>query len=216
MRRRWFPIVIFLGYVGGIGVSAADDDCSNASPAEAKALVHKAAAELRRLGPQKAFPNFMDPRGAYFPRDLYVFVVGFDGWMWVNGAFPQAIGSNALTAEDIRGRRYIEEMLRIANDRSEGQIEYMWVNPCTGEYTDKLTFFIRVDRFVVAVGAYRPKTTQSAAVAPVRFQYFLIDLRPHFFGFPPQALGNVFQYLDLGQHRHNRFEMLTLATAGHN
>lgn len=168
MRTHWLPLAILLGSMAWIGDgSGADNDCSNASPAEARALMHKAAAELEKLGPEKAFASFMDSDGDYFPRDLYVFVVDFDGRMWVNGAFPQAIGSNAIDAEDNKGRRYIEEMLRIARAHGEGQIEYMWINPCTGEYTDKLTFFKRVGNFVVAVGAYRTATTRSAAAAPV-------------------------------------------------
>jgi cytochrome c len=167
MRTRWLPVAILLGSIAWIGdAPATDNDCSNATPAEARALMHKAATELEKQGPEKAFPNFMDPDGDYFPRDLYVFVVDLDGKMWVNGAFPQAIGSNAMDAEDNKGRRYIEEMLRIARAHGEGQIEYMWINPCTGEYTDKLTFFKRVGGFVVAVGAYRAVTTRSAAATP--------------------------------------------------
>lgn len=168
MRTHWLPVAILLASATWIGgIAAADDDCSNASPAEARALMHKAAAELEKLGPERAFKNFMDPDGDYFPRDLYVFVVDLEGRMWVNGAFPQAIGSNAIDAEDNKGRRYIQEMLRIARTHGEGQIEYMWIDPCTGEYTDKLTFFKRVGNFVVAVGAYRPATTRSAAATPV-------------------------------------------------
>ena len=164
MPWHWFRLAVLIACLGGIADAfATDNDCSNATPEEAKALVHKAAAELARLGPEKAFVNFMDPDGEYFPRDLYVFVVDLDGTMWVNGAFPQAIGSNAMSARDNTGQRYIEEMLRIARVHGEGQIEYIWINPCTGEYTDKLTFFKRVDRFVVAVGAYRGKTTRTAA-----------------------------------------------------
>jgi len=165
MRTPRIMVIALLACMSWIaGAAVADSDCSNAPPSEAKALAHKAAEQLKQLGPEKAFTQFMNPNGEYFPRDLYVFVVDIDGTMWVNGAFPQAIGSNALAAEDDRGRRYIQEMLKIANEQGEGHIEYMWVNPCTGEYTDKITFFKRVDRFVVAVGAYRSKTTQSAAL----------------------------------------------------
>jgi len=190
MLTRWLSVIAFLGCIGWVASTGAkDNDCSNASPAEAKALTNKAAEQLERRGPEKAFPEFMDPSSDFFPRDLYVFVVDLDGRMWVNGAFPQAIGSNALAAEDNRGRRYIEEMLAIARTRGEGQIEYMWVNPCTSEYTDKLTFFKRVGRFVVAVGAYRAKTTQSAAVAPVRFQYFFNRPPAPFFRLPAPGAG---------------------------
>lgn len=159
MRKHWLLIVLL---ALPLAAQAADNDCSNATPAQAKALMQEAAAQLQKLGPEKAFTNFMDPEGEFFPRDLYVFVVDFDGKMWVNGAFPQAIGSNAMEAQDNTGRHYIEEILKVARQHGEGQIEYMWINPCTGEYTDKLTFFKRVDRFVVAVGAYRSKSTRSA------------------------------------------------------
>ena len=164
MRKQWLSTVAALGLLVWFTGTSADDDCSNASPEEARALAHKAADLLEQVGPEKAFPSFMDPHGDFFPRDLYVFVIDFDGLMWVNGAFPQAIGSNALGAQDEKGRHYIEEMLRIAHEQGEGQIEYMWVNPCTREYTDKLTFFKRVGRFVVAVGAYRTVRMRTAAI----------------------------------------------------
>lgn len=164
MRTHWFSLLLVVACLSWVaGAWAADEDCSNATPSEAKALAHKAATQVETLGFKKAFQNFMDPDGDFFPRDLYVFVVDLDGKMWVNGAFPQAIGSNVLNSRDTNGVHYIQEMLRIARARGEGQVEYMWINPCTGEYTDKLTFFKRVGRFVVAVGAYRGRSTHTAA-----------------------------------------------------
>ena len=135
---------------------ALDDDCSNAPPEEARALMLKAARQVEELGHSRAFARFMDPEGGFFPRDLYVFVVDMDGHMWVNGAFPQAIGTNALGTSDPRGVRYIDAMLKIAAEKGEGQVEYLWLSPCTGAVSRKLTFFRRVGRYVVAVGAYRP------------------------------------------------------------
>lgn len=159
MRAVWLSILLLVGWLGGAG--AADDDCSNASPAEARALVSKAAKQLRTLGHLPAFQNFMDPQGEFFPRDLYVFVVDLEGNMWVNGAFPQTIGTNALAAEDAKGRRYIAQIVRLAQAHDTGRIEYQWFNPCTGEYADKITFFVRVERFIVAVGAYGSITTRA-------------------------------------------------------
>jgi cytochrome c len=160
MRAHWFPVIALFGWIATAG--AIDNDCSNASSAEAKALALKAATQLESLGKEQAFRNFMDPDGEFFPRDLYVIVVDIDGIMWVNGAYPQGIGSNALDAQDQKGRRFIEQMLRLAADQGEGWVEYQWFNPCTGEYGEKRTFFKRVGRFVVAVGAYRnPKNMAS-------------------------------------------------------
>ncbi len=88
-------------------------------------------------------------------RDLYVFVLDFRGNIWVNGAFPQAIGTNAMGAIDPEGRLYIVEMLTLAAKAGEGWVEYRWISPCDGAERPKHTFFRRVGPFVVAVGAYR-------------------------------------------------------------
>lgn len=154
VRARWFPVIVLTACLASAPAPAARQNCSHGSPADAKALAAKAAVEMETLGYRQAFENFMDPQGEFFPHDLYVFVVDLEGNVWVNGAFPQAIGTNALGAEDAKGRRYIEQMLRLAARDGEGRIEYQALNPCTGEYTDKITFFKRVGVFVVAVGAY--------------------------------------------------------------
>ncbi len=163
MDKRWFAVIVLIGWMAGAG--ATDSDCSNATSAEAKALALKAVAQVEKLGHERAFRNFMDPEGDFFPRDLYVIVVGLEGTMWVNGAYPQGIGTNALNAEDAKGRRYIEQMLRIAKERGEGWVEYQWFNPCTGEYSDKNTYFKRIGQFVVAVGAYRNPKSITARTA---------------------------------------------------
>lgn len=167
MRGRWLLLLVLVGW---LAPAAAEQsmDCSNASPDEAKRLMLKAAAQVAELGYRRAFENFMDPEGEFFPRDLYVFVVDAQGRMWVNGAYPQAIGTNALDAEDAKGRRYIEQMLQIAEERGEGRIEYQWFNPCNGEYMNKVTFFKRVDRFVIAVGAYGNISVRPGGAAPVQ------------------------------------------------
>ena len=151
---RWLAVLVLT--VWSACALALDDDCSNAPPEEAEALMVKAARQVEQLGHSRAFANFMNPEGGFFPRDLYVFVIDVEGHMWVNGAFPQFIGTNALGAQDAEGLRYVEAMLKIAAEKGEGRIEYRWLNPCTGAYSRKLTFFRRVGRFVVAVGAYRP------------------------------------------------------------
>jgi cytochrome c len=134
--------------------AAADEHCFPGSHEQAKALALKAAAHLQKVGPQRAFRDFHDPKAAFIDGDLYVFVVDFDGNMWANGAFPEAAGSNALGARDRQGRPYIEQMLQAAKRDGEGWIQYEWLSPCTGDFIEKSTYFKRVGQFVVAVGSY--------------------------------------------------------------
>lgn len=128
--------------------------CRSASLAEAEALADRAADLLGRIGPERALPAFMDPAGGFIDRDLYVFVLDLDGNLWANGAFPQAIGSNALSARDSHGRPYVADMIRVAERDGRGWVAYEWVNPCTGTMSPKVSFIRRVGSFVIGVGAY--------------------------------------------------------------
>lgn len=153
MRSPGWLLLLLFG-LAPTADAAQDTDCSNAPPAEAKALALKAARQVEDMGHVQAFKNFMDPEGEFFPRDLYVVVFDLDGNMWVNGGYPQFIGTNSVGIEDAKGRRYVDQMLITAVENGEGWIDHMWFNPCTAEYMDKSTFFKRVGKYVIGVGAY--------------------------------------------------------------
>ena len=116
--------------------------CEFATLEEAKAMAERAAARLERRGPKETLVQFMDPAGGFIDRDLYVFVFDFDGVLWASGGFPETVGSNALAAQDSRGRFFIQEALRIALEEGRGWIEYEWFNPCTGKMNLKSSYVI--------------------------------------------------------------------------
>jgi cytochrome c len=134
--------------------AGAAERCDSASPDEARAMAVRATALIEEVGPKQAFRTFMDPDGGFIEGDLYVFVLDFDGVLWVNGAFPDAIGSIALDAQTADGRYYVREMIALARTRGEGWVEYEFYNPCTGEFAPKVSFVKRAGRFIVGVGAY--------------------------------------------------------------
>ena len=152
--RRVAAMALFMLAALLPGQGVAEGACAFATPAEAKAMAERAATYLAEVGPEKAFATFMDPKGRFIDRDLYVFVLDMEGTLWVNGAFPQAIGGNSRGARDRRGRAYIEEMLRLAGTTGEGWVEYDFFNPCTRELAPKASYVKRVGPFNVGVGAY--------------------------------------------------------------
>lgn len=143
-------LCLALALAGGPGRAA----CDYASLEEARALAERAAAHLERVGPERAFADFMDRSGGFIDRDLYVFVIDLDATMLVNGGFPEVIGSNIAAAQDSRGRFFAREMIASARRAGHGYVEYDWYSPCTGKMSPKVTFFKRVGNFIVAVGAY--------------------------------------------------------------
>ena len=149
-------LALALGLVAAVIVrgAGAGPVCDAATAAEARALAERAAALLEDAGPREAFTAFMTPEGGFIDRDLYVFVIDFEGVLWANGAFPNAVGSQAIDAHTADGRYYIREMIALAAGRGAGWIEYQWYSPCTGELEPKVSYVIRVGRFIIGVGAY--------------------------------------------------------------
>ena len=149
MLRALIVAVLF-----AVASPATGEECHFASQAEAKALAERAVRLIEAVGPEVAFRRFMEPDGGFLHDDLYVFVVDFSGFLWVNGAYPDAVGGSALDARTRGGRYYVREMIELARRRGEGWVEYNFINPCTGKAMPKVSFVKRVGRFVVGVGAY--------------------------------------------------------------
>ena len=133
---------------------AAGAACHTATLDDAKQMMERAAHLLEQAGPRTAFVLFMEPDGGFIDGDLYVFVIDMDGVLWANGAFPRAIGSQAMDAQDSSGRYYIREMIDVARRDGSGSVEYEWYDPCSGEMAPKVSFFRRVGKYIVGAGAY--------------------------------------------------------------
>ena len=142
-----------------MALPAAADDCTFASPDEAQAMVERAAQRIADVGAQVALHEFMDPGGAFRDRDLYVFVLDFEGNVWAHGLRPDVVGSNGLEAQSADGRYYVLEMIELAGNSGQGWVEYEFINACTGEFAPKVSYVKRVGDLIVGVGAYGPVST---------------------------------------------------------
>jgi len=121
---------------------------------EAQQLAEEAAQHLGAVGADRAFRDFLNPGGGFMRHDLYVFVFDGQGTLWVNGGFPELIGSNIMGARDGRGRPFLLEAMRQAQRDGAGWVEYEWYNPCSGKMMAKSSYVIAAGGFFVGVGAY--------------------------------------------------------------
>lgn len=151
-------LVISALFVLSLGTSPSDtraaDECLFASPGEAQAMAERAAKYVDTAGPKEAFIAFMTPGSEFFDRDLYVFVLDFEGVLYASGASPQLIGTVAIDAQDREGRPFVLNMITMAQNEGKGWVEYELVHPCTGEVTPKISYVIRTGDFLVGVGAF--------------------------------------------------------------
>lgn len=123
---------------------------------EAKAMVEKAAALLKEVGPDKAFAVFDDKSNPEFhDRDLYVFVRSMDGNTVAHGANMGMIGHTNLELKDADGKLYNKEMIDLAASKGNGWVDYRWVDPLTHKIEPKSSYILRIGDYVVGAGFYK-------------------------------------------------------------
>jgi hypothetical protein len=122
------------------------------TPEEAKAMAERAAALLKAEGPDKAFPQFNDQKGAFHDRDLYVFVQNREAVNVAFGGNPALLGKSVGNLKDVDGKAFIQDMQAL---KGSGSVEYKFINPETKAVETKISFVIWVGDFLVGVGAYK-------------------------------------------------------------
>ncbi len=136
--------------------SAAAGVADRGTPAEAQAMLAKAAAHYREVGRAAAFADFNARKAPFFDRDLYVFCIGADHVTLANGGFPNYVGTPVDALKDAEGRPIGAALLEAAASGGAGKVEYRWLNPLTRTVEPKISFVQKLGDDVCGVGAYNP------------------------------------------------------------
>lgn len=127
----------------------------HATVEQARELLGKAVAEVKKVGASAAFKEFNDPKGRFVRGDLYVFAIGLkDGKYRASGAAPQLSGQKASELHDAAGKPVIQEMITLAKKKGSGQVDYVWRNPATNAVEPKHSLIQRVGDVLLGVGYY--------------------------------------------------------------
>lgn len=148
MKRLFFTLLLGLLCHGA---GAADKPTSD----EARALVDRAAALMRDMGPERALAEISNPNGAFHYRDLYVSVYTTRGNIVAHGALPQLVGRNAWDWRDADDKYYIREIISRARRGETGPVDYTRIHPHSRDLRVKSTWFRLVDGYVIACGAFK-------------------------------------------------------------
>lgn len=152
MKKLLVSIAFGLATFGFMQASIAAE---KGSKEEAVALVQKAVAYIKANGKEKAYAEFTN--GTQFKdRDLYIFVVQFDGMAMAHGVNPKLVGKNMSDLKDSDGKFFIKEFIEVAKTKGKGWVDYKWPNPVTKALDDKTSYVERVDdNSFVACGVYK-------------------------------------------------------------
>ncbi len=148
-------VFVVLTVLFGVAIATPASAADFASPAEAKALLDKAVAYVKANGAQKAAVTFMDPKGGFIDRDLYVSMSRISDGVRLAHINPKAVGKSLYGSTDVDGKPYGDEMMQIATTKGSGMVTYRFPNPVTKQPMEKISYVERVNDVVLLVGAYK-------------------------------------------------------------
>lgn len=153
--RNFLARSVFIAFIA-ITPNLALADASNGTADEAKAMVERAVAHLKQVGPEKAFADFSDVANKdYHDRDLYVFVRAMDGNTVAHGVNKGMVGHTSLETKDADGKLYNKEIMETATAKGSGWVDYRWPNPVTKKIEPKSSFVEKAGDYVVGAGFYK-------------------------------------------------------------
>ena len=150
MKLKMTAVAIAL-LIAGANVPAF---ANGATKDEAKAIVGKAAAYIKEVGPEKAYAEFSVKGGKWTDRDLYVVVYNVDGTVLAHGSNIKLVGKQLMDVTDVDGTYYIRDRMALAAKKADFWQGYKFVNPVTKKIEPKQMFCHPVDNIAVCAGVY--------------------------------------------------------------
>lgn len=152
-HRRHCLSLLTAAMFASLPAVAADD---RGTKDEAKALSDAAVAHISKVGLGQASKDFSADKAKWNPKDLYPFVMEFEGIMrhHIN---DKLVGKNMLDVKDASGKEFGKEMVALAQATKKGWVDYEWTHPATKKIEDKSAYVQRVpgSNMLVGVGVYR-------------------------------------------------------------
>jgi signal transduction histidine kinase len=152
VSRRWIVAALpstclFAGHAARAAESA--------NPEEAKALAEKAADHMKAVGPDKAIADFNDANGGFVDRELFVVVYDPANRIVSSYGVPVLRNKDATALKDVEGKEFGKEIIALAKSQGAGWVEYRMTNPVTHKIGLKRSWVIRVDDYILFVGAFQ-------------------------------------------------------------
>jgi len=128
-----------------------------ATPEDAEDLARTAAAYIKKNGRDKAFAAFNDKGSQFFKQDLYVFAYDLKGNCLALPTKPERVGKNWNDLKDPDGKFILRDFIEVAKSKGTGWSHYKFDNPASGKVEPKVSFIIKIDDYLIGVGAYEKK-----------------------------------------------------------
>jgi cytochrome c len=108
-----------------------------------KAMVDKAATLIDKNG-KAAFAEFRKPDSEWFHDTTYLFAYDLKGNVLLNPAFPAREGTNVSGQKDAKGKLFHDEIIRTAELKGSGWVDYMFPKPGQTDPSQKWAYVKKV------------------------------------------------------------------------
>ena len=152
-RMRFWLAILVTGGVAALS-ACATGDTERGSADEAQDMVGRAIETYDAQG-AASFAAMTAPSTEFVDRDLYVFVIGPDNRLVAHGASAELIGGDVTTLVDSDGRTFGREFVERATPEG-AWVDYTWIDPLTGEDTEKSSWVVLHDGHIFGTGIYKP------------------------------------------------------------
>lgn len=142
--------VLLAGLVASVPAFA-----SNATAAEATAMVKKGVAFIKANGKDKGYAEITSKGGQFTDRDLYLVVYGLDGVVHAHGANEKMVGKNLIDLKDVDGKAFVKERVELGKSKGTFWQDYKFTNPVTKKIEPKRMYCEKLDDAVVCGGIYK-------------------------------------------------------------
>jgi cytochrome c len=143
-RERLFGGFIFIVLVAAIApLSAQQTPPPSARATQVEELVTKAAALIDSEG-KAAFAEFRKKDSEWFHGDTYLFAYDMNANVLLNPAFPQREATNVSGQKDANGKLFHDEIIKTAQTKDSGWVDYMFPKPGQKQPSQKWTYVKKV------------------------------------------------------------------------
>lgn len=158
MRWKAFSIgFVFLSVLGTTSAMAQSSPPASPKAQATEALVEKAAALIDAKG-RAAFPELRVEGSEWYQGDTYLYAYDLKGNVLLNPAFPGHEGTNVSGQKDANGKPFHDAIIRTAETKGAGWVDYMFPKPGQTQPSQKWAFVkaVKIDGVpgLVASGFY--------------------------------------------------------------
>ena len=121
---------------------------------DAKTWVERAVVFYKASGKRIALAEYTNPNGQFVQDEMYIYALNPRGTMLAHGVNEKFVGEEFIDIKDYDGKKFIKEIVDVANKEGSGWVTYKWYNPVTKEVLPKKLYFKKVEDLIICSGVY--------------------------------------------------------------